>query len=230
MSSLSIDVEVSMAKLDEETMKVIKDFQKDLDVYSEGITYLLTMDRIFETEISEVAKIQAGQEDNEMAVRAVLRTLFAWVEATVFALKRIALKTTEHKELFSPAELAMLHEHSYDLDEKGKAKIQTKFIPLPKNLRFAFESCSRAFGIRNTLDVGNTGWDSFQKAIEMRNRITHPRTPEDLHISDEDFAQIELAISWFSHNVRELINQLVARLERLKKPFDDADKPAPESK
>jgi len=66
--------------------------------------------------------------------------------------------------------------------------------------RFAFATCSRAFGITNTLNVGDARWDSFQKAIEMRNRITHPRTPEDLHLSDEDFEQIKLALFWFSEN------------------------------
>jgi hypothetical protein len=215
-----------MPKLDDNTLKVIKVFQKDLDVYSEGIEYLQAMTSILEKDLDEVVRIQAGEEVNDTAVRVVLRTLFAWVEATVFALKRIALKISEHKELFSSAEMAMLHEHSYDLDEKGKAKIQPKFIPLTKNVRFAFETCSRAFGIRNTLNVGDSRWDSFQRAIDMRNRITHPRTPEDLHLSDEDFAQIELAISWFSDSHTELVNQLIARLQKLKKPFDDADKSA----
>ena len=70
------------------------------------------------------------------------------------------------------------------------------------------------------------GWDSFQRAIEMRNRITHPRTPEDLNLSKEDFNHIELGATWFSDNIENLINQFAERLKKLKKAFDDAKKPA----
>jgi len=175
------------------------------------------MKKILTDDLTEIAKIQAGEENNDTAVRTYLRGLFAWVEATIFGLKGIALKMSEHKTLFSPAELAMLQEQTYDLDEKGNIKLQPKLIPLTKNLRFAFSTCSRAFSIANTLNVGDARWDSFQKAIEMRNRITHPRTPEDLHLSDEDFEQIKFALFWFSENYRTLITEFTARLEKLEK-------------
>jgi hypothetical protein len=54
----------------------------------------------------------------------------------------------------------------------------------------------------------------------MRNRITHPKTIEDLHLSDEDFAQIKLAVFWFSENYRMLINKFAARLKKLEKLLD----------
>lgn len=175
------------------------------------------MKTILRDDLTEIAKIQEGEENNDTAVRTYLRGFFAWVEATIFGLKRIALKMSDHKQLFSEAELAMLQEQTYDLDEKGNTKLQPKLIPLTKNLRFAFATCSRAFGIANTLNVGDARWDSFQKAIEMRNRITHPRTPEDLHLSDEDFEQIKLALFWFSDNYKTLIAEFTARLEMLEK-------------
>jgi hypothetical protein len=204
-------------KLDDKTKKVLLAFADELHICSEGLRYLDEMKKILIDDLTEITKIQASEENNDTVVRTYLRGLFAWVEATIFGLKRIALKMSGHKKLFSPAELAMLQEQTYDLDEKGNIKLQPKLIPLTKNLRFAFATCSRAFGIANTLNVGDARWDSFQKAIEMRNRITHPRTPKDLHLSEQDFEQIKLALFWFSENYRTLITEFTARLEKLEK-------------
>lgn len=172
-----------------------------LAIYAEFVN-LEEMQRILKNDMYEIAKMPIGEESHDIAFRAILRTAFAYMEAMIFCLKSIALKLSVFGlGQFSPAEIAMLGEYSYELDDKGRAKTQVKFIPLLKNIRFAFEAGRRALHLRFTLNVGDARWDSFQKALEIRNRITHPKIPDDLHLSEEDLAHIKSAFNWFAENL-----------------------------
>jgi hypothetical protein len=117
--------------------------------------------------------------------------------------------------------IAMLREETYDLDEKGEIKTQRKFIPLPRNLRFTFEMYSRALGLTNTLNVGDSGWDSFQKALTMRHAITHPRTIEDLHLTDAHYDEVERATLWFSNSYNALSEEFNNRLQTMSTELDN---------
>jgi hypothetical protein len=41
------------------------------------------------------------------------------------------------------------------------------------------------------------GWDELKNAIKVRDRITHPKSVEELHISDEDIKSLILEITLF---------------------------------
>jgi hypothetical protein len=192
-------------------------FRRLVDAYSDGLANLQAMHQIFMKDFALVVKMQHGDAKQDIAGRMACRVLFANVEAIIFAMKRIALILSEHdKGNFSVAEVAMLNELAYELDDKGKARSQPKFIPLLKNLQFAFDVCARVFEVSFQLDLSDASWGSFQRALKVRNRITHPRGPVDLEMSDDDFEQLSKAASWFTKNFGELSKQFRNKIDEMK--------------
>ena len=164
------------------------------------------MATILKKDIVAMTEMQLDEEDEEsgsIMARAILRASFAYIEAMVFGLKKMALRLSSYGQgKFTAEELIILKEESYELNEKGEVKAQPKFIPLAKNMRFAFDAGSRALGLHFKLDVGDARWDSFQRALIIRNRITHPKTSADLFFKPGESEHIKNALDWFADNFR----------------------------
>lgn len=149
--------------------------------------------------LSEVrdAEKDLARDDSPFRRRAYVRATFASVEGFVFALKRIAL-TKPH--LFEPGELTLLLEKEHVLTNMGDVRPRPRFLRVDDNLRFAFKAFMRFHGSDDALDTGQ-GWAAFQKAITIRNRVTHPKRIEDLSISDDDVRTIRQAAHWLGVSV-----------------------------
>ena len=130
--------------------------------------------------------------DNPCNRRAYVRALFAQIEADIFVQKQGMLKDTTG---FSEAEIAMLREETYSID-RGKARIQTKFISIEDNFRFVLAMRNRNAKDKYQESFDGEGWHSLKKAIEIRNRLTHPKELADLTVSDSDMTLIRKAGFW----------------------------------
>jgi hypothetical protein len=149
---------------------------------------------------------------NERKRRAVYHFMFAFVEGTIFMCKRVILEV--HKAgygKFSRAQFAMLNEESYDLDRKGNAIPQKKFLKLEQNIKFSFKAYASLWSADFVLDIGtNPRWDALLQAIAIRNRITHPRNAEDTKLSDKDMVDVSDALAWFAEQVGKLFDSCSA--------------------
>lgn len=65
----------------------------------------------------------------------------------------------------------------------------------------------KLYGFNLELRIGATHWDHFGKSIEIRNRITHPKSSNNFRISDEDLQNIREVSSWFC-DVTDALEQL----------------------
>jgi hypothetical protein len=202
----------------EEMLKILSDFREELQTYSEQLELHNEMETVLRQDMLDCAKLPK----TESAERSFVRAAFAMIEGSVFNLKQIALALSRHgKGNFSQAELVMLEEVSYDLDDKGITKSQIRFIPLSKNIRFAFSSAARAFGVAYELRVDDAGWSTFKDALLIRNRITHPKFIADLKLSDKEVQTVADAGEWFLRVQRELIEKMMARMQGLKDKLEE---------
>jgi len=202
-------------------VKVLEDFRSELETYSQQLDLHDKMEDILRQDLLDCENLISVDKKTDSGARSFVRAVFALIEGSVFNLKQIALALSKHgKGGFSQAELVMLEELSYDLDDKGATKSQVKFIPLPKNIKFAFTSAARAFRVAYELQVDDAGWDNFKKALLIRNRITHPKTIEDLQLSDKEVQTAADAASWYLKVQRELIQKLIARMRLLQEKLD----------
>ena len=141
-----------------------------------------------------VESFNNAPEDNFWR-RVVVRNVFVFQEACSYGLKRLALHQSEIYEVeFSPAELALLKEEKYSLDDKGEAHTHDKnfqrFIP---NLKFAFKCFAKSHGVSFVLNTSEVPLRGFE---EIRNRITHPKQLSDLTISDAEIKIAEKVAQW----------------------------------
>jgi len=119
--------------------------------------------------------------------RNLIRTLFALVEGTVFVMKIEALFTAEEQGAeLSFHETALVFEKRPDINDRGDIFVHSANITLERNIRFAFKICSRVFKCTNTLDTNSDWWHALQRSRRVRDRLMHPRFPDDLDMRPKE--------------------------------------------
>jgi len=142
------------------------------------------------------------ENDSQFTRRIYLRSLFAFIEGNSFHLRQMALAAHNHRtQCFSNEEIVMLEEKDIGIKDNGVLKVRKKHIDFATNIRFSQNSYIKAIG-GDQPDYTSNGWAQLKKALKLRNRITHPRSEEDLNISDDELNVIHEAKEWYSSNVQ----------------------------
>lgn len=156
--------------------------------------------------------------DNQFARRSYIRSMFVTFEGIVWLLKQVCLKARSKSGVrkFDPAEYALLQDQTYELKKNGDTVVQTKFLRFPENFRFTVRIINRLFNAQVDLGIGTTSWDNFLRAVAIRHRITHPKSVDELYISDEEIQLSKNVSSWFNDTIHASV-QAIAQI---------SDKPA----
>jgi hypothetical protein len=138
--------------------------------------------------------------------RTMVRSLFAGIEGLCYRTKHIALAAATLKNItLTSAELAMLREESYGLNDKGEAEcIKSKLRTAP-NLAFTLTILARARGGAYDIDINSVGWQALKKSIRVRDRITHPKNANDLRITKQELTDVMTTATWFIGEHRQII-------------------------
>jgi hypothetical protein len=147
-------------------------------------------------------KDESGRYSEQYLIRQYVRAVFAMIEGVSYVMKQAA--KSFNTKIFSAAELAMLSEESYDLNEKGEAYKVKKYQKLKGNIQFAFAMYAKSIGVIYTLNVQEKGWDSLMRSIKVRDRLMHPKKPGDLDVTDTEFKDVVAAHRWFFQKYAEL--------------------------
>ena len=152
-------------------------------------------------------------------LRAYVRAFFAIVEGTTFGIKQVALAAHKRKPYFADAEISLLEEVAYELNDRGEAKIKVKILDTLANVRFAFQAVIKVFGLETEIKYDDSGWQSFQEALKIRHQITHPKIASLLKISDADDGQgkkvdvIAEASQWYANQINALYTDMRSAIE-----------------
>lgn len=160
--------------------------------------------------------LQLSQPERRMFIRAT----FASTEASIYVLKQTAL-IQRHNPMcptISEAERTFAQEQEYKLTDTGEVEIRQAKISLEANMRFAFKLLGKALSIPSALDVSGSGWQSFKRAIKIRDRITHPKSVSDLTVSDEEVNDLAIAFGWLQASYTKAANEINAASSRLHIP------------
>jgi len=136
----------------------------------------------------------------QFELRQLIRTFFAEADGTIYAARQVLLWAHGRGELsLSIPELAVLREESYRFNRRSKkAESRPAFNSTIDSLLLAF---SLLPGLRSSgfvLNLSDNGWECFQKLLEVRNNITHPKQLTDLAVDAEVTTQIlPAARSWY---------------------------------
>jgi hypothetical protein len=148
--------------------------------------------------LDDVGALYGRAEDSGLERRSFVRAVFAMFEGVTYALKQFALDAREQP--FSVAEVALLNEAAYGLDQKGHPVASQAHLPFLANLRFTFAAAAKLGG-DFSLHVDGQGWQALQRALGVRHRLMHPKSLRDLQISDREVDETFTAFQWFVANV-----------------------------
>jgi hypothetical protein len=122
-------------------------------------------------------------------------------------MKQFALAVhLEDGPLFSDGEVAILREEGYQLDEAGRVSTREQFPATKGNVRFGCFAFAKANNSPHVIDCGSSGWQAFRDAVAIRNRLVHPKVPNDLLVSDDDMKTVRAAITWFQDETKAIMN------------------------
>jgi len=71
------------------------------------------------------------------------------------------------------------------------------------------------FGLSLTIDRSGRSWNAAQAALNVRDRITHPKTSQEFDVSDNDIKTVNEFSSWFAGHLHVIFDDRVrARIKR----------------
>jgi len=129
--------------------------------------------------------------DHEFFSRQLIRAVFAYIEAVTFSVK--AWSAGRCMELgidITPQERYYATDTEYELNDKGELVEVAAKISLARNIRFALAMNRKAHGLAEPFDASVEWWSYLREAIRIRDRLTHPKMPEDLDVSGDDIVKV----------------------------------------
>ena len=147
--------------------------------------------------IPEIMNASTGVD--QFWARTFVRSFFALVEACTYELRLVVREAVSKGALsVSEGERALLSESSFDVNAEGGVYERSRFIPIERNVRFVHTLLERLFGPVATLPVSDYRYAHFKNAVRIRNRITHPKGPDEVMLSPEDVERTLLAGKWYA--------------------------------
>jgi hypothetical protein len=140
-------------------------------------------------------------QDTQFNRRTYVRTIFALFEGWSFYIRQTLIREIFKSGLKSNdpmliQRLSLLMDNSATLTDVGNIKLISQRIPFIKQFAFTLRSYAELVNLNPDYFVNN-GWVNFRNAVSIRNRITHPRTQNDLKITQHDLDVLQEAREWF---------------------------------
>lgn len=131
----------------------------------------------------------------QTARRDVVRASLAAIEGVTWVAREHVRKVLAELEQLTPvADLAM-RELSYSVSERGQPIEQVRGLPLLTAVRLVVWQ-ARIICPEISVEFSAAGWSDLRQAVNIRNRITHPKPDQDFAISDDDLAVVGSGMSW----------------------------------
>jgi len=142
--------------------------------------------------------------DYQFYARQFVRAVFSYIEGITFSVKVSAAHfCMENGVNISAQERFFAVDVDHALDDKGEVIEQRAMLRLATNVRFAFMLTERAHGIEKLFDPSIEWWSCFKKSIKVRDRLMHPKMPEDIDISGDEIIAVLKAYSGFNDLLME---------------------------
>lgn len=140
----------------------------------------------------------AISEDEEAHRRFYVRAVFALVEAVIEQHKRLLLDLAERGAVsLAPGAREALAEQVPVVRENGTVIYREQYLQLERKLRAVYRAAGDAFGQVLAVDFGDNGWESFRAALDVRDRLTHPKTFRDCDVDEAALETVCRGEVWF---------------------------------
>jgi hypothetical protein len=148
--------------------------------------------------------------------RTFIRSLFAGIEGINHRINNVSILLANIQKIkLSHAEIAMLKEETYALNEKGEAISTKSKLRTKDNLCFTLKTFAHVSNTMFKIEKNSKEWSSFNEALKIRDRLTHPKSTNDLIISDVELEAVEKTFMWYFASIIAILNSAKKSLETL---------------
>jgi hypothetical protein len=157
--------------------------------------------------------------------RNFVRTFGAMVEGHTSILlgtvKEMAGSTPDWPSRFTDAEMALIRGESYRLTGAGEATTATARLPKLETFLFSLQMYAKWYCYPLSIRREGHSWESFRRALKLRDQVTHPGTAADLEVTPDDLNVVAQAVEWWAQMydtvVREAPRHFSDSLSKLRK-------------
>lgn len=143
----------------------------------------------------------------EFCTRTIVRTMSAEFEAMIYFLAEFLVKLNcINSEVFNltPEELNVLKSESLTIKRNGDISITQKFYPFQERMLFVLKMAAKILNPDAMPNTDDSNWAKVKTFIKIRNRLTHPKSLSDLHITDNEVDDLNGAQDWVRTSVSAL--------------------------
>lgn len=170
----------------------------------------LELYRLLVAEVVELSKRQEGRDD-QLNRRILVRSILSAVEVLVWLCRENVHSIALDIDDLLPTELAALMEVRVSVSDDGKITKHQQQLSVLASFRLASRITKR-IGVGYEIDLSTTGWSNFKQSLKVRNRITHPKTSDELIINDDELAAVWDGYYWLGDEVVKMISSSVQAL------------------
>ena len=150
------------------------------------------------------AREAAIQNPTEFHKRTLVRTCFALIEGLAYQLRHVTLATLQDTDFLSEGELAVLKETMHRLNQSGDIEDRDNFQTTLPMMLFTLRVYAKNHGACFEPKTSDNGWSCLKKAVKIRDRLMHPKSLQDLSITDDEGAIFSAGVSWWDHAMWDL--------------------------
>jgi hypothetical protein len=168
-----------------------------------AIQELIKSAQILESDLNS-ARGHDGDKLTPYQARTAIRALSAYIEGVLFQMRQIALHSDAN---LKSEELFLLQEVRPFLNKKGGVELKDSYEPFANTMLFTLKVFPQVHGVEHTVNTADHGWESMKKFIDLRNKITHPKSSRDLTITKEEWDIFISALNWFKAQILTIFQQ-----------------------
>ena len=183
------------------------------------------------------AELLKGDFENQCLRRVYCRTNLTLIEGVISYLKAstyqfnksvlltfkglldlyaVNLDVPFFKDVVSSSEAELLLEQRPMVSSNGSIRTKAAFLDFKTNFKFTFQMVDRIYKVSCSPDYRQIRkeWEHLQKAVKIRNRITHPKIDVSLDISDEEMDVLVQSGQWFLDFSGEVFTNIGESMDR----------------
>lgn len=175
---------------------------KELPVFSHNLgnvlNELVKESDLLLADINSLVDVYESDWSSQPLRRMFVRSCWALIEGEAYRVKQFTLRACELGGKSLPAdEHTFLSEVQMVADQSGvvtKSDVRKGSL---ENLKQTLKIATCKFELGWNPDFSNQGWKQLRRSLDLRNRITHPKTAVELVISDDELDAHRSGFAWY---------------------------------
>ena len=151
------------------------------------------------------ARAVTVRDPSDFNKRTLVRTCAALVEGLSYQLRQVTLVTLDKEQTLSDGERAVLQETRHSLSGQGTVEERDNFQATLPMLLFTLKVYAKNHGAEFEPNTKDNGWNCLRKAFALRDRLMHPKSEQDLLVTDDIGTDFMAGIKWWDDTVFALL-------------------------